>query len=201
MSSLHVTLAGLQRLYILLGSSMATRVVARVVAQQARGAPFRHLPPATTWRERGSRQQAGDAIRLYRALLALTSPDRARDVAADVIEAGGVRFLRQTIGPLRRADLAALDPAGRAAFLADRGQRFPNATPEWTTVEAERVSFTISACRLVSLVTEAGHPELGPMFCASDARFFGSVEPDVLLERPTTLAAGDPACAFHLRWR
>lgn len=201
MADAQVTLASLRALTAEIGVWAAARVSGRVLAQQLRGEPFGHLPPAQDWRERGSRQQAGDAVRLYRALCALFPPERAQAVAHRVVEAGGVRFLQATIGPLRRAALAALDEPQRRAFLEERGQRFPNATPTWERVDADGVSFTISSCRLVSLAAEAGHPELGPMFCASDARFFGEVEPDVVLDRPETLARGDARCAFRLAWR
>lgn len=201
MGDVRVTLAGLQQLSAVVGPWMAARVSGRVLAQQLRGEPFGRLPPAADWRERGSRQQAGDAIRVYRALLAFFPPEQAREIAGGVIVAGGVRFLRATIGPLRRATLARLDESQRRAFLEERGQRFPNAVPQWERVDADRVLFTISSCRLVQLAAEAGHPELGPMFCASDARFFGTVEPDVVLDRPETLAGGDPRCLFRLSWR
>jgi hypothetical protein len=172
-----------------------------VLAQQLRGEPFGHLPPATDWRERGSRQQAGDAVRLYRALRALLPEEEALSVAESVVSAGGVRFLQAAIGPLRRAELSAMSAEERRVFLEERGRRFPNAQPQWTRTDGDRVSFTIPACRLIELAAVAGHPELGPMFCASDARFFGEVEPDVHLERPTTLARGDGCCVFHLSWQ
>ena len=200
MSMVRVTLAGLQCLRTAVGAATTVRVAGHVLAQQVRGEPFGPLPAGSDWRERGSRQQAGEAVRLYRALRSVRPPEEALRIAAAVIEAGGVRFLQDTIGPLRRSMLETLDPEERKAFLADRGGRFPNATPVWERTGPEAVSFTISACRLVSLVQEAGHPELAPLFCASDARFFGTVEPNVVLDRPETIASGSHRCRFHLTW-
>jgi Amt family ammonium transporter len=47
---------------------------------------------------------------------------------------------------------------------------------------------------------EAGVPELAPVFCKGDARFFGTVEPDVELIRPTMIATGGARCDFTLRF-
>ena len=200
MSDLHVQLSSLSVLWRRLGWARTAQLVARVTHQQLRREPFGALPPVADWRERDSRAQAGDAVCLYRALL-VVCPEDALSVASEAIEAGGVRFLQRTVGPLKQATLAGLSEPERRAFLETRGARFPNAVPRWTRTGGDAVSFEIDACRLVSLVAEVGHPELGRLFCLSDARFFGEVEPDVVLERPHTLANGDPRCVFHLRWR
>jgi hypothetical protein len=63
------------------------------------------------------------------------------------------------------------------------------------------VKFTISRCRLVELVLQAGKPELAPLFCQGDARFFGSVEPDVELLRPDTIARGGASCPFTIQFK
>ncbi len=125
----------------------------------------------------------------------------ALSITAEVIEAASIEFLTDTVGLLRRAELADLDDAGRAAFVADRGSRFANATVRWDHIGADRVEFTVTACHLVELVRRVGHPELAPTFCTGDARFFGSVEPNVVLVRSQTIAGGAATCPFHLSWR
>jgi hypothetical protein len=52
----------------------------------------------------------------------------------------------------------------------------------------------------VELVRHAGHPELAPLFCVGDARYFREVEAEAELLRPTTLAAGDDRCRFTIRF-
>ena len=115
--------------------------------------------------------------------------------------AAGAAFLSQTLGPLRRADLEGLDDAGRRAFASSRGQRFFNATLTWDAIEADHVAFTVTACRFPPLCEAAGVPELAPLFCEVDEAYFGAVEPDVILTRPTTLARGGATCPFTLRWK
>lgn len=166
-----------------------------------RGEPFAHLPPPDGEKEAQSRAQAGPAIVLYRRLRRSLGPEDAVDITTDAVEAGALVFLRETIGPLNREVLAAMTPEEREAFAKERGARFPNAEMMWEQIDLEQVRFTVLDCRFVSLCAEVGHPELAPIFCKGDARFFGTVEPDVELIRPETLAAGGSRCPFIIRWK
>jgi hypothetical protein len=166
-----------------------------------RGEPFAHLPPPETEKEAQSRAQAGPAIVLYRCLRRVIGPEDAVDITTDAVEAGALVFLQQTIGPLNREVLAAMSPEERIAFVKERGEAFPNATVRWDRVDLEAVRFTVLDCRFVSLCAEVGHPELAPIFCKGDARFFGTVEPDVELIRTETLAAGGRMCPFLIQWK
>lgn len=165
-----------------------------------RGEPFTHLPPPDTEKEAQSRAQAGPAIVLYRCLRRVIGPEDAVEITTDAVEAGALVFLQQSIGPLNRATLAAMTPEERVAFVKTRGERFPNATVRWDRVDLEAVRFTVLDCRFVSLCAEVGHPELAPIFCKGDARFFGTVEPNVRLTRSETLAAGGRMCPFLIQW-
>lgn len=184
-----------------LGLWRALQVGLAVQRRVGRGEPFAHLPPPEDWKERGSREQAGPAVVLFEELCRVVHEAEALSVTAEVVEEGAVVFLTQTIGSLRRADLEPLDPEARRAFAEDRGSRFPNATLTWDEVAASRVRFTVHACRLVELVNAVGHPELAPLFCQGDARFFGTVEPDVELIRPHTLATGGHDCPFTIQFK
>ena len=172
----------------------------RITKDQWRGAPFKDLAEATTWKEQGSRDQAGSAILLYRVLLESFPPEQALAIVTDVVDEGGVAFLSQSIGALKRSHIASMSLEERQEFAKDRSERFPNATLTWNEISPERVQFTVHKCRLLELAVEAGHPELGPSFCTGDARFFGQIEPDVSLTRPTTLAQGGPHCKFTIEW-
>lgn len=184
-----------------LGWFKALRVGVSLARAQRRGEPFKHLPKAETWKERGSREQAGSAILLYRALLKSMPPEQALSVATDVVEAGGVAFLTQSIGLLNRGLIEQMSEEERKAFSVDRSARFPNATLSWDEISTDRVAFTVHKCRLLELALEAGHPELAPAFCSGDAKFFGQTLPDVTLTRPTTLASGGGHCQFIIKWK
>ena len=180
---------------------LGTLVVgARVQAAVSRGEPFSDLPPADDERERSSRHQIAPAILLYRQLLLRMDPAEARRIVERAVVEGAVAFLSKSIGPLERAELEQLDDIERREFVEARGEKFFNATVRWDTVEPSRVHFTVTYCRFPSLCAEVGHPELAPVFCAGDAKFFGTVEPDVVLDRPQTIAGGDSQCIFRLSW-
>ena len=183
-----------------LGWLRALRVGIHITREQWRGAPFEGLPEAKTWKEQGSRDQAGSAILLYRSLLESLPPEQALTIVTDVVDAGGVAFLSQSIGALKRSHIAKMTQEERQQIAQDRSERFPNATLTWDEISPERVQFTVHKCRLLELAVEAGHPELGKTFCTGDARFFGQIEPDVSLTRPTTLAQGGPHCKFTIEW-
>jgi hypothetical protein len=174
----------------------------RVAWAGARGQPFGHLPRATDARERQSRAQIGPAILLHRALIATgTEAREAFAITRDVVLAAGAAFLAQTLGPLRRADLEGLDAAGRRAFADSRGRRFFNATLTWDAIEPDHVGFTVTACRFPELCAAVGAADLAPLFCDVDEAYFGTVEPDVVLTRSTTIARGGATCPFTLRWK
>ena len=117
-----------------------------------------------------------------------------------VIEAGAHAFLHQSIGELKRQDLAELDEKERRVYLQDRLDRFPNALFRIETVDESRVSFTVTDCRFVRLCRQLGVPEMAPLFCAGDASYFGGVQPGVKLIRPQTIANGADTCPFILKW-
>jgi len=166
----------------------------------ARGAPFDVLPAPTEEAERLSREQIAPAVVLYQLLAESLGSDEALQVTEEVVVASTVVWLREQIGPLERSALAAMDGPAREAFVRQTGARFFNATMRWDRVDAEEVSFTVTACRFPRLCAEAGVPELAPVFCKGDAVFFGTVEPNVSLTRPETIAGGASACPFTLRW-
>ncbi len=168
--------------------------------QKAGGRPFGHLPPPTGEKDAQSRAQIGPAIVLFAVLVERYGDSTALEVTAEVVEAAALAFLGETVGPLRRATLAAMGPEERDAFVRDRMARFPNAEVRFEHIGADEVRFTVTDCRFVALCHAAGCPELAPLFCAGDARFFGEVEPDVVLIRETTLAVGGDRCPFVLRY-
>ena len=165
-----------------------------------RGEPFAGWTDAEDAKEAGSRAQLGPAVALYRELQARGRTD-AREVVAEAVHDGALAFLGATVGPIRRADLEAMDDAGRRTWLEAVGDRFPNATVRWEQTGPDAVRFRVTSCRFVALCRALDVPELAPVFCAGDATFFGSVEPNVTLTRPTTLAEGGDHCLFTLEWR
>ncbi|MCA9538522.1 MAG: L-2-amino-thiazoline-4-carboxylic acid hydrolase [Myxococcales bacterium] len=172
-----------------------------VSRREGRGEPFHDLPAAEDERETQSRAQIGPAILLFSELSERLGDGPALRITAEVVEIGAHVFLNSVIGRLDRATLDALDDEARDRFVREKLSRFPNATVRIEHVGAREVRFTVMSCRFVRLCRDAGVPELAPLFCAGDASFFGGVEPDVVLLRDETLAAGGRCCPFTLRFR
>ncbi len=183
-----------------LGVWKALKAGRRVRRQMKSGEPFAHLPAATDDRERASRAQIGRAILLYRALQRYRSQDEALRITHTIVVEAACIFLGEQIGSLSRASLAEIPEDSRASWVRERGARFFNATMQWDRIDDGGVDFTVTACSFPPLCVAAGAPELAPIFCAGDAKFFGSVEPDVSLERPQTIAEGAETCVFRLRY-
>jgi len=183
-----------------LGVLRSLRVGRRIRRAERAGEPFAHLDPPATEQDRLSREQIGPAILLYRTLLEFVDRDEALSVCEEVVVEAAVIFLRESIGRLDRATIETLDEDAKQAFVKDRGEKFFNATVRWDQIDDEGVRFTVTACRFPPLCAECGVPELAPVFCKGDAKFFGTVEPDVTLTRTQTIAEGADVCPFALQW-
>ena len=107
----------------------------------------------------------------------------------------------RTIGPLRRRDLERLAPDERERFARERGDKFVNADMVWGDIGATGLSFRVTRCRFPAICATAGVPELSPVFCAGDAKFFGTIEPEVELLRGATIAEGAANCGFEIRFK
>lgn len=183
------------------GLLQALKVGGRVQRQRFAGAPFDELPPPEDDDERLSREQIAPAIVLYRQLRRDVSEERAYAITERVVVEGAVHFLGRQIGRLPRDELVAMGDAERDNFVRERGENFFNATIEWDRVSRDAVEFTVTHCAFPGLCEDAGVPELAPVFCEGDRKFFGGVESDVQLERPHTIAQGGPDCPFRISLR
>ena len=138
---------------------------------------------------------------MYRELCKLLPKDDALATTEKVVAASGVVFMRRALGRLDRQTLESMDDAERRAFVEAKDEQFFNATMQWDHIGDDEVRFTVTACLFPGLCAAAGAPELARFYCDVDAAFFGSVEPDVELERKKTIAAGDDCCVFRLAFR
>jgi hypothetical protein len=159
-------------------------------------AVFSDLGPAADAREREGRRQAGLAITIYRRLLRNLPPEVALAVMRPLLAAGGLAFLASALSDLSPEALARATTETLGPRVRGWLDRFATATAAVVEASPGRVVFDVHACALVRLCAAAGHPELAPLFCESDAAFFP--HRGVRLDRPTTLATGGPRCRFIL---
>jgi hypothetical protein len=184
-----------------LGVVRACAVALRVLMQQARGEPWRMLPPAEGAHDAMSRQQAQGPILLYRALLPVVGRKDALTVVGTIVGEAGAVFLAQTVPPLPVVLWRGLPQPARETLLGGILSRFPNTEIATLETSAESASFRVSRCRLVELAALAGAPEIAPVFCAADGVFLERRMGEIVLDRPTTLAANGAPCQFRFAWR
>ncbi len=197
----HIERAAFDLLRDRLGLVVATKAQWSLIAGGRRGEPFDQLPPPRDDGEAESRAYAGAAIRLIHELEGMVEVDEPLAWAAEAIEEGMLAWLSERIGPFSPRDLMDRAPDERAAFLEERGRRFPNAAVCWMHAGVREVRFVVTACRLVALCHEAGEARLASFFCRGEARFLGGVAPRVVLIRDRTIAAGAPDCPFTVQFR
>ena len=87
--------------------------------------------------------------------------------------------------------------ADRQRDLNARLRKIPNANLIVNLISADRVSFTVSSCRFVTLCHALNHPEPAPLFCAVDDVFFQKTS-GLSLSREQTIARGGASCPFVL---
>lgn len=162
---------------------------------KAKGHPFSYLPPPEDSREKGSRDQLGPAVLLYRILSKSYPMREALGYTRRIVEASGRAFLSELLSGLDIPSL--LKHPERENLLRAYLEPLPNAIFQLEFHEQE-LHFTVLRCRFVSLCHQLGHPELAPLFCAVDDAFFSLDLPDVHLTRPFTLATGGDHCPFIL---
>jgi hypothetical protein len=162
-----------------------------------RGEPFGSLPAPDCGNERQSRKQLAPAILLYRALM-IRLPERALEVTEKVVATEGVRFMKKSLGKLKLKELPQMAQQERNAYVGELGERFFNAQIRWDHIGDEKVQFTVTHCRFPGLCQAAGAPELAILFCRVDEAYFGQVEPNLVLTRPHSIAAGAADCPFTL---
>ncbi|HAN30028.1 MAG TPA: hypothetical protein DCQ06_00385 [Myxococcales bacterium] len=157
---------------------------------------FTSLGPPNTAEERASREQAGPAILLYRALIDRVGQERALTVVEQVIANGALRFLGRQLQDLDPTQYRAWTDEQRLQRAQGWLERFFTAEAQLTNLDDQRVEFEVSGCALNRLSIASGHPELAPLFCRADAAFFRTR--GVQLNVPERLATGDKRCHFIL---
>jgi hypothetical protein len=181
-----------------LGVLGAAGVLADVLGQRLRGAPFSELGPPADRREALTRRQAAPAVQLHRALRRRVDAERAYALTRDAVLAGGLVFLRGLLGDLDpERDSAGSDVAERLGELAGR---FFNAEGELAMDGGRAVTFDVSRCRFVELLDAIDARELAPLFCEVDRAYFTPEQTPIRLSRGRTLAGGDDRCDFRFEW-
>lgn len=191
---------GFQELVGVLGWSRALRVGMRMKSRIRQGEPWEKLQPPEDRAEQWSREQIAPAIVLYNELRREGIPNPF-DAVQRVVVRAAVPWMRHAIGPVSQKHVEELQPEHRRAWFTLKIMPFLNMEVGRVEIESKRVSFEVKRCFFPRLCKDAGVPELAPVFCQVDSYFFGDVQSEIDLHRPSTLASGDASCEFNLQFR
>ncbi len=195
------SLSGLGILLQKLGVANAMRVAADMSFRQLKGEPFKGMPGPEDGKEALSRRQAAPAIVLYRALKRVVGSERALDVSREIIIDASVIFLKEQVPVIEKKQVLKMNPEDRLRYAKSIADKFFNADAEGIEISDEFFRYRIARCRFPELMRRVGHEELAPLFCAGDLIFFSERQPDIRLERSTTLAKDAKPCDFNFFWR
>lgn len=184
-----------------LGTLRALRAVAALVRRQATRDPFADLPPvaAEDVAEWLCRRQLGPVLHLADVLTQDLGLERAqaRRVLAEVIAEVGALLLSRRFPRLDPIAWARASPQARETVARAVFARLGNIFAADVDSTARTLSFDVRRCRFVELCAQVGQPDLAPLFCAADERFFQGAGAPVSLERTRTLATGAACCDFR----
>lgn len=169
------------------------------LAMGRRPDPFQVLPEPADDRDRDSRDQIRPSVNLYLELRARIGEDQALKVVRDVVLEASLAFLEANADQLDPGRYLVADPEGRVAMVNGVIGRFPNSDGVLEDVRDDGFVFRVTTCRFVNLCNDIGLSDLAPLYCRGDVAYFA--RGSVTLERPTTLAEGDPCCEFRFGLR
>lgn len=135
---------------------------------------------------------------LYLTLSAKAGKPAALAAVADAVEALGLAAGKA---------FAAAAPNGPSfdhfATVLDSWRASGALTVENVRQTGHELTFTVTRCTYVERYRAMGLPEelAGLVSCGRDEPFARGYSPKLALERPQTLAAGAPGCAFRFIWR
>ena len=162
------------------------------------GEPFKDFPAPESDKDKESRELIYEAILLYRELKRII-PQSAQSVIRKVITASAVAQLNALIPRLKKKKINSMLNDELKQKLIKIVGHFPNA--EWEVEKAEdgEFIFKIIKCRLVQLITGAGHPELSDAFCQGDKAYFDKYQKDIIFIRDLKIGSGDSYCDFRFK--
>lgn len=195
----RITWAGLKVLWKNLSLNQLIKLLSFLDQEKKKGSPWDVLPPAESQKDRDSRALIGDAIIIYRFLKENFPADHALTITNSLIQFAAIAQLDSLIPCISRQKIEALSHAEQEKILTHIINQFPNT--DWEILASSDRAFTyrIVRCRLVELVDQLGLPELREAFCPGDAIYFQDYQPDLIFERPSTIAHTQNYCDFIFR--
>ncbi|MDP3426967.1 MAG: L-2-amino-thiazoline-4-carboxylic acid hydrolase [Humidesulfovibrio sp.] len=138
-------------------------------------------------------------LRVYAAASASLGPQQARSILEQAVDSAA-------LAAGRAFALAAPQGGPSLAHFATVLERWQEGgVLDITDIrqDADSLGFTVARCAYVERYIDLGVPaHLHAVFsCRRDAAFAEGYSPQLLLERPQTIAEGHKACCFVFRWQ
>ncbi len=176
-------------------------ILAEVGMRNATGRPFRKVSKPVDAREAATRDELAPAVNLYQVLREWQGDARAFEIARRIILNSSLLHLRAIYPDFRRGSFLSLVEGGSDEAARRLAADFPFADTEVIEMSPLRAAFDVVACRIPATLASVDAGALASVFCEVDRLYFPIYEPDVKLERETTIAEGAGRCPFRLSWR
>ena len=142
----------------------------------------------------------GQLVLLHDAIAERLGATRATEVAGELVRESAVIQLRSFIPKKTLLKYREIPAEARETILSRTLDKFPNATIDSKTIEADRFEFHVGRCEFVELAKAIGRPEMAQLFCSGDALYFERHLPETRFDRPQMLSEGGAYCDFRIRW-
>lgn len=194
--NLRITLTAAKVLIEKLGLKVTFSLVKELASEKKKGEPWKDLPAPESKKDIDSRNLIGDAIIIYRALLKRMDKEKAEKIIKETICRSAIIQLYSLVPIIDQKMIEGTSKEEVEILLTEIVEKFPNT--DWEMIKATEKSFAyrIHRCRLVELVKQVGHPELGGAFCPGDKIYFEKFQTDIVFTRPTTIGWGQECCDF-----
>ena len=184
-----------------LGPVKAGRVVTRAIGSFGRSlAEFRRTYQPEQMDTRGETLYGLVAamLVLYREIERAASEEEAAELVSALLSLGSSSAARVLMPGIPKREREPFEWFKRRYERANG----PLTLLDWHTVEESDTCFEahFTRCEIAEITRRLGYPQVGPLFCAWDDRFFADYDPRVTFIRRHTIARGSDHCDFRFEF-
>lgn len=154
-----------------------------------------------TEQQKLSQRQMAPVVVLFQLLQEKgLSKQQSLEVLRELIGEVATEFLKFNVPVIQKESYSNKPYAEKLSVLGKVTGRFFNAEAELTLDENDNFKFNVTRCHFANYCRKLNVPELGPLFCSADKRFFDDYQKDIVFFRSKTIAGGDGCCDFTFSW-
>lgn len=185
-------------LYKHLGSIQTLRLMALFSWQDLALNDVKNIPRnAHTTQEKMSLHQFKPVFFLYRGLKYMVGQEQALQILSDVVATSGSQFLERIVPDISPEFWNQLNSQEKDNFSNDLRAKFFNSQSILVEDPNFDFAFDVQFCYFVSFARQLNCPEIVPLFCEADSRYFEDNDTGIEFQREHTLGKGDACCDFR----